>query len=64
LKYGEFFVPVSDVEKTLIDLVYFNEIPSEDVLNEAKHMIDKNKLKEYLTIYPSKIKDKIRRVIL
>ena len=64
MKYGEFFVPVSDVEKTLIDLVYFNEIPSEDVLNEAKHMIDKNKLKEYLTIYPSKIKDKIRRVIL
>ncbi|MHA1853248.1 MAG: type IV toxin-antitoxin system AbiEi family antitoxin domain-containing protein [Candidatus Heimdallarchaeaceae archaeon] len=27
LKYGDFFIPVSDIEKTLIDLVYFNEVP-------------------------------------
>ena len=64
LKYGEFFVPVSDVEKTLLDLVYFNEIPSKDVLNEARHKLNEDKLKKYLASYPSRIKDRIRRVVL
>jgi predicted transcriptional regulator of viral defense system len=63
LKYGDFFVPISDVEKTLIDLIYFNEIPGKDVLREIKKRMDKKKLEEYLESYPIQFKAKVHRLI-
>ena len=64
LKYGDFFIPVSDVEKTLIDLVYFNEIPGEDVLQEIRKRMEMKKLKEYLNNYPLKFRKKVEELIL
>jgi len=63
LKYGDFFIPVSDVEKTLIDLVYFNEIPGKDVLREIKKNVNKRKLGAYLARYPPKFRKKVQRTI-
>ncbi len=63
LRYNEFFVPTSDLEKTLIDLIYFNEIPDKKVLREMKKRIDKKKLESYLKKYPKKFKERVRKVL-
>lgn len=63
LKYGEFFVPVSDVEKTLIDLAYFNETPSEEVLNEIRRRIDPRRLKFYLKNFKPKMRQRVLKLI-
>jgi predicted transcriptional regulator of viral defense system len=59
LKYENFFIPVSDVEKTLIDLVYFNEIPGKDVLKEIKKHVNEEKLKDYLKNFPPNFSKKV-----
>ena len=59
LKYGDFFVPVSDLEKTFIDMVYFNEIPDKKILKEIKRKINGKKLMEYMRKYPKKIKKRV-----
>ena len=51
LKYGEIVIPVSDAEKTLIDLIYFNESPGRDLLKRIAKDADLKKLAEYLTHY-------------
>ena len=48
LPYGEYYVPVSDVEKTLIDMVYFAQPIDKLLLREFKKSIDKKKLRKYL----------------
>ena len=63
LKYGEFFIPVSDVEKTLIDLVYFNEMPSREVLDEMREKIDKRKLNIYLRRFEPKLRQHVLKLI-
>jgi len=52
LKYGEFFVPVSDIEKTLLDFIYFKQPLSKNVILEIKKSLDVKKLKNYLKAYP------------
>jgi predicted transcriptional regulator of viral defense system len=63
LKYENFFIPVSDIEKTLIDLVYFNEIPGKNVLREIKKQIDKKKLEKYLKNFPLKFRKRVHDLI-
>ncbi len=63
MKYGNFYIPVSDMEKTLIDLFYFNEIPDKKVLREMKKRIDIEKLEKYLQNYPKRLRRKIQTVI-
>ncbi len=54
LRYeGGFYVPVSDLEKTLIDLVYFRESPGKDVLRDVAARADRRVLAEYLGHYGS-----------
>lgn len=52
LPYGEFHVPVSDLEKTLIDLVYYEESPGADVLGEVGKRADRRVMANYLAKYP------------
>jgi len=59
VKYGDFFVPVSDVEKTLIDLVYFGEAPDSEVLSEIKEKATKEKLDQYLKAYPASFRREV-----
>jgi predicted transcriptional regulator of viral defense system len=62
IRYENFFVPVSDIEKTLIDFVYFKESLARETLREIIKRIDKQKLIEYLKKYPSKFKQKVRKL--
>jgi predicted transcriptional regulator of viral defense system len=59
IKYGDFHVPVSDMEKTFIDLIYFNEIPDRKIMKELKKRIDQKKLRAYLRAYPKRIRERI-----
>jgi len=63
LRYGDFFVPISDVEKTLIDLVYFDEIPGKAVFREITKRADRKKLRTYLKHYTPKFRKKVEGVI-
>ncbi|MEM2989455.1 MAG: hypothetical protein QXU06_06065 [Candidatus Bathyarchaeia archaeon] len=63
LRYDRFFIPVSDLEKTLIDLVYFNEVPGRDVLREIEKGLDRRRLGEYLARYPTRFGERVRRAI-
>lgn len=51
-KYGGFYLPVSDIEKTFIDMVYFKQHLDSETIKEFKKRSSKNKLKEYLKNYP------------
>ncbi|PIV69562.1 MAG: hypothetical protein COS07_00370 [Candidatus Aenigmarchaeota archaeon CG01_land_8_20_14_3_00_37_9] len=43
VKFGEFYLPVSDLEKTLIDLFYFKEYLNADVLKNIISRMNKKK---------------------
>jgi len=57
-KEGNFILPYSDIEKTFIDLIYFRQKLSKEVLKEFKKKIDRKKLNSYLKFYPKKFKKK------
>jgi len=59
IKYGSFYIPVSDVEKTLIDFVYFKEVLDKEVLNEIKRRVDRKKINKYLKRYPERIRKNV-----
>lgn len=63
LRYGDLFVPVSDLEKTLIDFIYFREPLEKEVLSALKRKIDRKKLEKYLKIYPKKFRERVKRTL-
>ena len=64
VKYGNFLVPVSDVEKTLVDLVYFGKRIEKKLARNFKKRIDKEKLANYLRKYPVNIRNKVSKMLL
>src|SRR3989344_1907412 len=54
INYGNFYLPISDIEKTFIDMLYFKQKIDKNVLNNFKKKIDKRKLVTYLKKYPKK----------
>lgn len=56
---GTIAVPYSDIEKSFLDMVYFKEKLSSDVLNELKRRVNQKKLKKYLRKYPRTFRRKI-----
>ena len=58
-KNGDNFLPVSDIEKTLIDMVYFKERISEETLGELRERVDSAKLKSYLAEYPESFRKRV-----
>lgn len=60
---NEFEVPVSDVEKTLIDFVHFQINLDYNTLKSIIKKCNKQKLKEYLKLYPIQTKSKILKLI-
>ena len=64
LRHGDFYVPVSDLEKTLIDLVYFGESPGKSVLRELAERADRKVLAEYLGRYGEPFAGRFREQVL
>ena len=58
IKYYDFWIPVSDPEKTLLDFVYFKHYLRADVSKKLKCMIQKKKLTAYLKRYAPDFKRK------
>lgn len=56
---GDFYLPYSDKEKTLIDMVYFKESLSKEAIKNLAKNIDKKKLNKYLQRYPKKLRKKV-----
>lgn len=59
IQEGQFYIPYSDIEKTLIDLVYFRQSISPAVLKSFRERIDEKKLKGYVRRYPERIRKKV-----
>ncbi len=51
MQYGNFWVPVSDIEKTLIDMVYFKIGIRDELMKDAFSKLDIRKLNRYLKVY-------------
>lgn len=62
-KYGDLWIPVSDIEKTLIDFVYFREPLSRQALKEISRKIDRKKLDSYLKKSPLYMKRKVYQML-
>lgn len=61
LKVSKFYLPVSSIEKTFIDLIYFKEWRKE-YEKYFKGKVDKKLVKKYASYYPRKIKEKILKI--
>ncbi|MEK6951857.1 MAG: hypothetical protein AABX29_02475 [Nanoarchaeota archaeon] len=59
VKEGDLYVPVSDIEKTFIDMVYFRKGMDKELLSSFKKKIDAEKLKDYLRKYSKKISNMV-----
>lgn len=64
LEEGNFFLPYSDLEKTFIDIVVFNQKINEEVLKKIRKKINKQKLMNYLKRYPLNIRERVRKFFL
>ncbi len=63
IQQGQFWIPVSNPEKTLIDFVYYKERIPEMALNELLSKIHKKRLGEYLNHVPLPIKRRVHELI-
>ena len=63
LQDGNYYLPYSDVEKTLIDFVVFKEKISPEVMKNFKKRINKNKLKKYLRNYSKKTQNNVLKIL-
>ena len=57
--YFDFYLPYSDIEKTLIDLIYFKQPIDKETLKEIIRRIDQKKLSKYLKVYPERIRKRV-----
>lgn len=62
IKEGNFYLPYSDLEKTFIDMVVFNQKIDEEALGKIKKKINKQKLLNYLKRYPLKIRERVLKL--
>ena len=56
IRFHDLYLPVSDVEKTLIDFIYFREPLRKDVLKTMRGQIREDVLKSYLKRTPDYVK--------
>jgi len=59
IQYNGFWVPVSDLEKTLIDMIYFKIGIRNELKPSILKALDRKKLKGYLEHYNKRINAKI-----
>jgi len=62
IRFHDLYLPVSDVEKTLIDFLYFREPLRKDVLETMRGQIRKDVLKSYLKRTPECVKEALKKL--
>ncbi len=60
MQYSGFWVPVSDVEKTFLDMVHFRQPISSELLAEFRRRLDKKELSVYLGKCPARLAKRVR----
>lgn len=63
IDYYDLKIPISDIEKTFIDCIYYNRYLSKETLKNIYKKIDKVKLKRYLKRYDHRFIKKIKQLI-
>jgi predicted transcriptional regulator of viral defense system len=63
LKYGKFWIPVSDLEKTIIDMLYFNNHIDEELWPDILRRLEMKKLKEYLKGYKPEFRNRVLELV-
>lgn len=61
IKYDEFWVPVSTIEKTLLDFIYFREFLPEEIFEILIKKSDKKILREFISRIPAKPRKRIMK---
>ena len=62
LLYDQFYIPVSDIEKTLIDIVYFGiRVPDETLVTIIRRL-NRDTFNTYLAEIPENLSKRIRKV--
>ncbi len=56
-------LPYSDLEKTFIDMLYFKEKMSEELLEAFKQRLNRGKLEAYLKHYPKRLRKRIAKYL-
>ena len=59
VKQGDFYFPYSDLEKTFIDMVYYNENLSKEAKKNIIKKINIKRLGMYLKVYPKRFRKKV-----
>lgn len=62
VKYYDFWIPVSDYEKTIIDFIYFKHQLGNDSIKKLERRLDRKKLNSYLKFYDSHTRRKIKEI--
>jgi len=62
IRFHDLYLPVSDVEKTLIDFLYFREPLRKDVLETMREQIRKDVLTSYLKRTPEYVKEALKKL--
>ena len=62
LLYDQFYIPVSDIEKTLIDLVYFGIRVPDETLVTITRRLNRDTFNTYLAEIPENLSKRIRKV--
>jgi predicted transcriptional regulator of viral defense system len=62
-KEGSFYLPYSDLEKTFIDMVVFNQKMSKEVIEKIMESINKKKLSGYLKRYGKNIRKRVEKIV-
>lgn len=63
IQEGNFYLPYSTLEKTLIDMVVFNQKIDKDALVDIINRLDRKKLSDYLKKYSINIKKRVLKII-
>ena len=61
--YGGIYVPVSDIEKTFLDLVYFNQPLDDEIIKTVKRKSNDKKMREYLRHYDEETRKKAQKIL-
>jgi len=62
-KENELYMPYSDIEKTLIDIIHFKEKLSVELIKEIEKKINKRRFKSYLNRYPKIFRRRVLNMI-
>ncbi len=62
-QYGDFYIPVADPEKILIDMVYYHEFLTEEAIEGLFNAIDTKLLNEYLSRVKPYLRMRVKAIL-